>query len=112
VLRKVRARVELIDAATDNPTIQADYSTGGKVLGQATWNGFNWNSGTLWAAPDDTAWTSLNGSAPEDDGQHPYPWHVNKRLRFVRVRLRSSSPAARLTLRALELFYRVTGKSR
>jgi hypothetical protein len=110
-VRKAELRYELLDAGSDNPTLQMDYSTGARLSGATQWGSFNWGAGD-WSAVDDTDWTAIPGVAPERDGQHPYTFHINKRFRHMRLRIKSSAPAARLTIRGLRLFVRPSRKVR
>jgi hypothetical protein len=68
-----------------------------------------WGTG-VWGGSDTATEAQLAGVAPEDDGRRPYNWSVNKRGRFIRFRFRSSAPAAKLVIRNLELFTRVSGR--
>ena len=109
LVRRLRARYELIDAASDNPTIGAytglgPGSTGGAEWGSAEWGLADWTDATL------GDYTALSGTAPEDVGRTPFTWHVNKRVRYVNFRLRSVSPAQKLVLRSLESFIRSGGR--
>jgi hypothetical protein len=107
-VRRIRVRYELKDAASDDPTLTAYWSDGEVDLtGIFLW-GQNW--GSDWAEPDEGEWKTLEGSAPEDEGREPFVWHVNKRVRYIRFRFRSSSPTTKLVLRTLEMFVRPTGK--
>jgi hypothetical protein len=106
-VRQLRARYELIDAGTDNPTISAWYSGGAVATTTSNW-GMNW--GSNWSELDGADFLQLSGQAPEDDGRKPYPWRVGRRVRFVRFRLRNLTPAARLTLRNMEVKSRPSGR--
>lgn len=111
-VRKIRLRAELIDAATDNPSLQAYYSSGATpTTSGAYWGSAFWGSGT-WSGAIETEFAQLTGTAPEDDGRDPFPWPVEKRARFVRFRIQSSGPSARLTYRSLELFVRPSQKDK
>ena len=82
VVRFIRLRYELTDAASDNPTISAYYAEG-----------------------DDGAWTQLSGNAPEDPtGQSPHTWPVNVAARYLRFRFVSNNASASLRVRGLEVF--------
>jgi hypothetical protein len=86
----VKLRHELVDAASDNPTIAGSYSEG----------------------PEGSAFTALSGSAPENDGTDPYVWRPVPPIRTRRVRLRftSSGPSANLKVRVLELLVRSSSR--
>jgi hypothetical protein len=108
LVRKLRLRYDLFDAATDDPTISAWYSIGvlNPVSG-SNW-GENWDS-LVWSG-DASVESPLSGQAPEDDGRDPFAWDVNKRARQIRFRFRSSAPAGKLVIRNLEFFSRVSGR--
>lgn len=108
LVRKLRLRYEMFDAASDNPTITAFYSVGR----QQPQTGGNWgeNWGTLIWSDALTDEVQMAGQAREDDGRTPYNWAVNKRARFIRFRFRSSAPVAKLVVRNLELFSRASGR--
>ena len=111
-VRRLRARYELVDAASDGPTIIAYFSTGttgGVVLTQ--WGSFNWG-GANWSDATLAGFTQLAGQAGVSDGTIPYVWLFTKRTRFIRARLVSSGPAASLTLRSLEWFLRQSMRDR
>jgi hypothetical protein len=86
--REVRARFELTDAASDNPTVTAEYATG-PVAGES--------------------WTSV-GSWAEGTGEAPTRLAVNKSAQSIRFRLRSSGACASLAVRSLEVFFRGSRK--
>lgn len=110
-VKKLRVRYELKDAGSDDPSLLAYYADGAQDnTGLAVWDDAVFDT-DLWV--DDLAgdWVQLEGAAPEDEtGRFPFPWPVNKRSRFVRFRLRSSRPAARLIIRTVELFARPSAK--
>jgi hypothetical protein len=86
-----RTTYELIDAASDNPTMTLDVSKDGAayaaVKGQAT-----------------------GGDAPEDDGSHPFRWQVVGNAKFIRFRVKTAGAAASSKLHSLELFVRRSGR--
>jgi hypothetical protein len=82
--REVRARFELTDAASDNPTLTAEYAVG-PVAGES--------------------WTSA-GSWAEGTGEAPTRLAVGKSAQSIRFRLRSSGACASLAVRSLEVFFR------
>jgi hypothetical protein len=109
-VRRVKLRYELVDAAADDPKISALWADGTVDLsGLSLWDTALWDSG-VWAGDDAGEWKQLEGQAPEDVGDDPYPWNVNKRVRFLRLRFRSTQPASRLVLRSVEVKVRPTGK--
>lgn len=89
LLRKVRVRYELDDAASDNPTITGEIAVG----------------------RPGTSFTSLTGSGAENVGQTPKTWNaVNKRGQEVRLRLTSSGPSSSLVFRSVEYAFRASGR--
>jgi hypothetical protein len=106
-VRRVRLRYELEDAASDNPTIRGYYRSEESPPPGSEWGAFEWGAGEWSAIPEDVFLGMTNpGDAPEDKGDHPFVWHINKHLRFFRPRFKSSGPAAKLKLRSMELFIR------
>lgn len=87
-VRRARVRYELVDAGTDNPGIAASYS------------------------PGTSSFTALAGEAAEDDGTGKHTWHLQADARYFRLRLESTDPAARLTIRSVEIAVRPSGKDR
>lgn len=106
-VKKVRARYELING-TGAATLEAAYGTDARPR-LAAWGDMEWG-GDVWADVDDPGLTPLAGVGPESDGDTPYPWRVNKRTRYMRVRLRSSGPCTRFIVRAVELVVRPSGR--
>jgi hypothetical protein len=88
VWKYLRARFELTDAATDNPTFTLEYQLG----------------------PPSGTWTAISGAAAESDGTDDYEWAPDARSQAIRFRIKSSGPAAKAVLRSLELFYRQSGR--
>jgi hypothetical protein len=86
--REVRARFELTDAASDNPTLTAEYAVG-PVAGES--------------------WTSI-GSWAEGTGEAPTRLAVGKSAQSIRFRLKSSGACASLAVRSLEVFFRGSRK--
>lgn len=109
LVKQLRVRYELLDAATDGPTISAWYSLGRAVSGQALWGHAVWGTDT-WGASETSEEVQLSGQAPASDGRAPYVWSVGQRTRFIRFRLRNTQPVARLALRTLELKTRPSGR--
>jgi hypothetical protein len=114
LVRRIRLRYGLEDAATDNPTIQAYIATGepldtGTFWGVADWGVDEWSDTTL------GEFTLLSGSA-EETLVDPYSWGPDafttggSRTRFFRVRLQGTDASARAVVRSIELFIRPSGK--
>lgn len=85
-LRKARLRYELVDAATDNPTITVEYATG---------------------SPG-SAFTSVSGSAAE--GELVKTWYLAKKAQLTRLRFSSNGPAGRCVFREIEAHVRPDGR--
>lgn len=111
LVRRMRSRYEMVDAAADHPTIQAYVSRGSQDLtsvakwDQVTWDNFAWAADTA-----GSLYTLLMNSAPVDDGRQPFTWDVETRARYIRFRLQSSQPVAKLTVRDVILYTRPSKK--
>lgn len=88
VWERIRARFELDDAATDNPTISAEYSTG---------------------RPGGT-FSSASALDAQQEGDVVYRWQVGKRSQQIRFRLTQSNATSKCVLRAVEVFARPSGR--
>lgn len=110
-VRRLRARYELTDAASDNPVIRAYYSIGAEETPGTQWGSFNWGTGT-WSDAALAEFVQLADVAPEDAGRAPFTWHFTKNARFIRWRLESTDPAAKLVLRSTEVYVRPAGNDR
>lgn len=107
----LRVRYELEDAASDNPTIIGYISKGSALGGLAEWGTAEWGTAE-WADATLSEFALLEGTASESTGRDPHPWRFAAKCRYVRARLRSSDPAARMALRALEWTVRLNGGRR
>jgi hypothetical protein len=93
------------------PKIKGYYSVGESVSTGARWDQFLWDQGR-WADATLEEFVALEGEAPVDDGRRRHSWFVQAAARYVRVRLESTDPAARLNLRSLEIAVRPSAKDR
>jgi hypothetical protein len=89
--RYLRARFELTDAGSDNPTLTLE-SSAGPPASEVWVSSGSWAEGT---GEDSSKIAILNS-----DG------NPGRRVQSIRFRIRSSGPAARLVLRSLEVFFR------
>lgn len=105
LVKRLRLGYRMLDAASDNPTIAADFSDGAQQTTGSFWGSAFWGTGT-WTDAAGAEYESLAGTAPEDDGRTPYVWSVRKRARHIRFRLRCQYPTSELTIRTLEIFTR------
>jgi hypothetical protein len=105
LVRMVRVRYELTDAASDDPFMVLAYSVGMQTPGLATWGTALWGVAT-WPDPAQIDYTQASGSARESDGRLPYTFRVERDAQFVRVRLTCTKPAAKLVIRSLEFHAR------
>jgi hypothetical protein len=105
---KLRVRYELVDAASDNPTLTAWYALG-HPASASLWGTALWGTG-VWSTADQSAEVQLATQAPESDGVVPFTWTVNKRARLIWFRFRSVGPSASLRLRTVEMKSRPSGK--
>jgi hypothetical protein len=110
IVRAIRPRYELVDAGSDGPTLEVYYSDGSLETGEARWDEINWDEFD-WADEGGASFTPI-GEGPASDGRDPVKFRVNKRLRFVRFRIKSNGPAAYCVLRSLELETRPSGAVR
>lgn len=88
-VRWARVRAELDDAASDNPTITAEWAPG----------------------RPGSSFTSLTGAMTENAGDTPKKWRVEKRGVEGRLRLTSVGPSASLVLRSVEMAFRPNGRA-
>lgn len=84
---RFRVLYTLTDAASDNPTMTAEYSTG---------------------LPG-SSFTALTGTATESADGMAY-WPIRKRTKTIRIRLTSSGASSRCVIRGAETLYRQTGR--
>lgn len=105
LVRRVRVRYELVGGVLQGATSDGREQTSG-----ARWDEVNWDE-FVWAAAEDAEYVILRDSAPESDGRRPKAWPCNRHVRFLRVRLRTSGPVTRFTLRSVELFVSPSGKA-
>lgn len=110
-VRRVRIRYELVDAASDDPVIVGRYSKAARQDGVTEWGLFDWGEAD-WFDPDLAEFVSLSGGAPEDSGRDRFTWFLAAATRYVRVRLESTDPSARLVLRSAEVAIRLSAKDR
>lgn len=110
LVRGMRCRYEMVDAASDNPTMTAAFSIGViDSAGLAKWDVAQWDVG-VWGSDDTGEFKVLAGTAPEDDGRRPFSWPHQVRTRYIRYRFISSSPVARLTVRNIDVAVRQSGR--
>jgi hypothetical protein len=104
---RLRCRYELVsaDAVAD---VQAFYATDARP-DVARWNSFNWGE-TAWADTVEGSFAQLTGDGPESAGDVPFVWPVNKKARYIRIRLKSGDQATRFVLRSVELFVRLAAR--
>jgi hypothetical protein len=105
VVRRIRARYELVDAASDDPTILFDWGDGALDLGGAKYDTAIYDT-DIYASEMGSAWNALACTAGESDGRDVHKCWVNKRRRYVRFRIRTNGPCAYAALRNFEVFIR------
>lgn len=108
--RRVQLFYELWPLAeTVAPGIAAEIGTGVREAGEALWDHVDWDEFN-WVADDEGEFRQLEGQAPPNGGsagqfvQNEKVWMDNTRARYVRYRLWSADPVAKLVLRGLLLF--------
>lgn len=113
LVRMARLRYILIDAASDDPKINAYYSTGSPNAAPPLWGVATWNDFT-WPDPATAEYNLLSGQAPESDGRLPYVWAAEQGLRahteYVRYRFETSGPCALAKFLEVVTFARQSGK--
>lgn len=95
----------------DAPTIRAFYSVGEPVGGGSRWGSFRWGVGR-WSDASLEEFVRLAGPAPADAGRDRHAWLFAAATRYVRVRLESTDPCAKLVLRSMEVAIRPSAKDR
>lgn len=109
VVRKLVTRYVLEDAATDNPELNMAWSdgTGSSAAnwGENNWNSFNWASNLA-------TYYNLSPNGPEATDTEVHKQRVNKRVRYIRFRVRNTQPAAAIILRSQEIRVRPSQATR
>lgn len=115
LVKKIRFRYELTDAASDSPTLTAYYSTGAVNSSNPSWGASTWGA-FQWGASSVEQFAQIDtGTAPTSTGSDPYVWPVRTtesgvRPRFARFKFLSTSPCATLRVKSLEVFIRQGGR--
>lgn len=117
LIRRVRPRYQMVDASSDDPILDVLYSLGETDPTAPYWGAPNGEWGTGFGPSGTSPWTSSIDSSyatacslPEDrDGTNPQRCRIGKQSRYIRYRVRTSDPCAKLTLRSLETFIRPAG---
>lgn len=100
VVRKVRSLYELVQGEGEEPRLSFSYNDGsskstGVLWGKAKWGGFKWGGSS-------GSWTPIGELGPSDS-RDPGQLRFNKRVRHVRLRIRSVAPTPLCVLRSVEL---------
>lgn len=108
---RFRVRYELKDAAGDDPEIIARYSVGSvqpgvPSWGVSEWGGFDWTDDVL------AEFVTFAERAPESTGRDPFVWLLAVGARYIRPRLESADPAAKLVIRSVEWTIRQNARDR
>lgn len=110
LVKKVRVRYEMVDAAADHPVLTAFFGVGSSTA-SAQWGSGTWGS-FVWGDVDNPGFIPLQGSAnggdaPPDSGVRPFPWLVGQQApSFFRIKLVCNSPVAKLAIREIDSFIR------
>lgn len=96
----LKIRYELEDAGTDDPEIVGYVSKGARVEGLTEWGVGEWGEDD-WSDATLAEFFPLSGRAGESTGRDVHNWWFAAAGRYVRARLVSSDPAARMVLRSL-----------
>lgn len=111
-IRSIATRAEIVDAASDNPTIIFDRGAGIAEASSHLWDDEYWDDldgdssdgDLVWVEDDDDVYSALSCTMPESDGLDPYLCRVGPpRARLVRFRLRNLQPASLLRLRSFQI---------
>lgn len=95
---------------SSQPVITAAIASDAPAVGASTWGSFVWGVGT-WASPGTANYEPLSEDAPVDvNAGNPHRWNVRKKRRYVSFRFSCQAPAARIAVKALELFVRPQGR--
>lgn len=112
VVKKIRARYELLDVDDDpaEPKVLAYYGTDARP-DVALWDEAVWDL-DYWAPADDAdlGFVLLEEEGPASMGETPAMWRVNRRMRFVRPRLKVSGGSKRFVLRHVQVVVRPSGR--
>lgn len=100
-VRRARLHYELTEEAAEGPSILCEIDAGPSTQVGGRWDQANWDA-LVWAAGLEGAWEQLSGMAPPSTAA-PYGWHVNRRRRQLRLRLRSQGAPSLCRVKALEL---------
>lgn len=101
---------EMEAASGTDPRISADVATG-VIPPQPKWDEVDWGEFN-WAEEDPADWRALPFGAGPDSGINGYTWPMKRRSRYLRLRLRSSDPVAKLIMRSIEMRYAELGNDR
>lgn len=111
-VRAILSRVELQDAASDNPVIDTYYSLGTKAGDpEAAWDDVTWDD-FQWAEDTGGSFVATGCQLTESTGNDRQKCRINKQTRYIRFRFRSEDPCAKLVFRALEVKIRPSGALR
>lgn len=108
-VKKARARYEMASTATTG-VIHALYGSGNRGS-SAVWGTFKWGTGR-WTNANSVGFTdTTSGDGPESDGDAMFVWRIDRRMRFMRLQLTSSSAVSRLVLRSIDFIVRPSGRN-
>ncbi len=100
VVRALFGRYELIDAATDNPNVETYYAGEARVSGDSLFDSAIFGTDTFDTEGSAEGFISLC-TWPESDGSSKAKCRVNHRTRYVRFKIRNSTPCRSFILRDL-----------
>lgn len=120
VVAKIRGRYELVDAATDNPRLALGWADGMRDPEAPAWGdpagawgtGFGPSGTSPWTDGVDAEFDAVACVWDESDGRKRKTARLGKRVRYVRLRVSCDDPAAKLTMRSLELLIRPSNAAR
>lgn len=111
--RRVRILYEMIAGAFADPRIGMDVATVGLSAPSTSWDEVKWDE-FQWQADDSSAggFTALKPTYGPDAAINKGNFNLATRAPYVRFRIRSTDPVAKLSIRTLELFTVPPGSAR
>jgi hypothetical protein len=105
VVRSVRTRYELVDAASDDPELRFSYSLNTPISGVPLYDsGLNYDEDVLYVGDiGSLGFTTLDCTGPESNGRTPKRCRINEKTRFFQWRIRNPDPSASCRIRGIDV---------